>query len=165
MTAYAVTPATPDDAAAVAAFNCDLAAETEDLALDPAVVRAGVDALLADAAKGRYFLARPAGSATGEASGEVAGQLMVTTEWSDWRNGDWWWVQSVFVAPAHRRRGVFATLLDAAAAAADAAGAVGLRLYVERDNAPALAAYARRGFRETHYRLWERPAGGAGGSG
>ena len=167
MTAFAVTAAAPEDAAAIAAFNVAIAAETEDLALDPAVVRAGVDALLADPAKGRYFLARTAGGRNGDegggGSGELAGQLMVTTEWSDWRNGDWWWVQSVYVAPAHRRRGAFGALLDHAAAAAGAAGAVGLRLYVERDNAPARAAYARRGFAETAYRLYERPRSAAGG--
>ena len=167
--AFVVAPAAAADAGAIAAFNVALAAETEGLALDPAVVRAGVDALLADPAKGRYFLARPAGGGHGDGndggSGEICGQLMVTTEWSDWRNGEWWWVQSVFVAPGSRRRGAFGLLLDHAAAAADAAGAVGLRLYVERSNAAALRAYVARGFAETHYRLWERPSpGGAGGA-
>ena len=156
---FVVAAASAADAAAVAAFNVAIAAETEGLTLDPAVVRAGVDALLADPAKGRYFVARPPGGGPGA----VAGQLMITTEWSDWRNGDWWWVQSVYVAPAHRRRGAFGALLDHAAAAAGAAGAVGLRLYVERDNAPARAAYARRGFAETAYRLYERPRSAAGG--
>ena len=159
MSGFTVSPATPDDAATIAGFNVAIAAETEDLALDPATVRAGVVALLADAGKGRYFVARPAG----DDGGDVCGQLMVTTEWSDWRNGDWWWVQSVYVAAPHRRRGAFAALLDHAADAALAAGAVGLRLYVERENAAAQAAYARRGFAETAYRLWERPFGGSGG--
>ena len=149
---FTIRPATPDDAAVIAGFNVALAAETEDHALDPAVVRRGVAALLADPAKGRYFVACPAD----DPGGEPAGQIMVTREWSDWRNGDFWWVQSVYVAPPARGRGAFRALLGAVADAAGAAGAVGLRLYVERENAAAQGVYARSGFAETPYRVWER---------
>ena len=149
---FTVTDATPADAGAIADCNVRLAAETEDHPLDPATVRAGVAALLADRAKGRYFVARGPG-------GGVVGQLMVTTEWSDWRNGPFWWVQSVYVHRDHRGRGVFRALLGHAAGAAREAGAVGLRLYVEQDNAAAQETYRRCGFARTPYQIWERAAG------
>ena len=148
-----VRPAGAGDAAAIAAFNLRLAAETEGKELDPAVVAAGVAALLADPAKGLYFLARPAGA---DPTGPPVGQIMVTWEWSDWRNGAFWWIQSVYVAPERRGRGAFRALLGRAAAEAGAAGAVGLRLYAERDNRAALETYARCGFSAPGYVVLER---------
>ncbi|HEX6987420.1 MAG TPA: N-acetyltransferase [Planctomycetaceae bacterium] len=154
MPPFEITPATPADAETVAAFNLALAAESENLALDPPTVLAGVRAVLADPAKGRYFVAR---RSDGPDAGAVIGQLMVTVEWSDWRNGPLWWVQSVYVRPDCRRRGVFRSLFRHALEAAKAEGAPALRLYVERHNAAARATYESLGLRETGYLVLERP--------
>ena len=139
----------PADADVVAQFNVELARESENLILDPARVQAGVEALLRDPAKGTYFVA--------EADGAVLGQLLITHEWSDWRNGDFWWLQSVYVRPDARRRGVFQALFDHVLASAKRQGGVaGLRLYVEQNNDPALKTYRRLGLQETHYHVMER---------
>ena len=129
-------------------FNAAMAIETEALNLDRERLRAGVAALLADPAKGRYRVA--------ERAGAVVGALMLTREWSDWRCGDWWWIQSVYVRADARRAGVFRALFDSVAAEARANPDVcGLRLYVERDNLRAQATYRALGMDETHYRLFE----------
>src|SRR5437016_3340882 len=130
--------ATAADAAVIVDFNQRLAAETEGRPLDPAVLSAGVAAVLADPVRGLYFLA--------EADGAVVGQLMVTTEWSDWRNGWIWWIQSVYVRGEARRQGVFRALYEHVHAQALANPAVvGLRLYVERENLAAQQTYERLG--------------------
>ena len=144
-----VRPATPADLPTVVAFNAALANETEGKRLDPATLAAGVAAALADPAKGHYAVA--------EEAGRVVGQCLVTLEWSDWRNGWFWWIQSVYVLPAARRGGVFRDLyrhLEAAAAARP--DVIGLRLYVERDNARAQATYASLGMAEEPYNLMVR---------
>ena len=92
-----------------------------------------------------------------EAGGEVAAALTITTEWSDWRNGFFWWIQSVYVRPEHRRRGLYRTLHEHVRAAAEADPEVcGLRLYVERENASAQETYRALGMHETHYRMYEQ---------
>lgn len=153
---YRVRPATPDDRDVVAEFNRAMALETEGKTLDPAVLREGVARILGDPARGRYFLAE-------SAQGEVAGQASVTYEWSDWRNGSVWWIQSVYVAPGHRRKGVYSRLHRHIAAAARREGAIGLRLYVENDNRGARETYRALGMREAPYRvfqeLWGVPDG------
>jgi ribosomal protein S18 acetylase RimI-like enzyme len=137
------------DADVLARFNVQLAKESENLVLVPARVRAGVEALLRDPAKGTYYVA--------EAGGAVIGQLLITHEWSDWCNGDYWWVQSVYVRSDYRRRGVFQALFQHVLAGAEGRGDVAaIRLYVEKNNDPALKAYARLGLKETHYRILER---------
>jgi len=147
--AYFVRPAKPDDLDALVGFNQAMARETEDLALDVATLRAGVAALLADPARGRWFVI--------EAGGAVAAALTLTTEWSDWRNGFFWWIQSVYVRPEHRRRGLYRMLHEHVRAAAESDPEVcGLRLYVERENANAQATYRALGMHETHYRLYEQ---------
>lgn len=124
----------------------------EGKSLLPETVRAGVAALLADPRKGRYFVAC--------VEGRVVGQLMHTFEWSDWRNGDIWWLQSVYVAPEFRRRGVFQRLFKRLLQEAEAdSGVVGVRLYVEEDNHRAQEAYRRMGLREAGYRVMERMFG------
>ena len=143
----AVRDATDADAALLADFNVRLARETEALDLDPPTVLRGVRAALADPAKGRYFVA--------ELDGLAVGGLLVTREWSDWRDGDLWWIQSVYVVAEARGRGVFRSLYGHVERAARQAGAAGLRLYVERENAAARATYARLGMRETPYRVME----------
>ena len=128
--------------------NLRLALETERRQLDPATVAAGVKALLADAAKGIYFVA--------EADGQPVGQLLITREWSDWRNGDFWWIQSVFVLEAFRGQGVFRALFQHVEALARARTDVcGLRLYVEANNSRAQDAYRRLGLTKTDYELFE----------
>ena len=141
-----IRPATPADEDAVVRFNQLLAAESEGKTLDEPTLRAGVRAGLADRHKGFYTLA--------ELGGEVVGQVLVTFEWSDWRNGWYWWVQSVYVAAGARRAGVFRALFKHLKAAATADPTViGLRLYVERENHRAQAVYAAMGMTEEGYDL------------
>ena len=136
------------DAACLAGFNRAMAEETEGKALDPDVALRGVELLLAHPDRGFYLL--------GESHGEVLASLMVTTEWSDWRAGTFWWIQSVYVRPAQRRRGLFRALYAHVRALAVGAGDVcGLRLYVERENAGAHRTYEAVGMQETTYRLYE----------
>lgn len=136
------------DDVAIADFNLRLAWETEQLRLDAATVTAGVRAVLRDASHGIYFVA--------EAEGRVVGQCSITYEWSDWRNGDLWWLQSVYVDAAWRGRGVFRALFGEVENAARTAGAVGLRLYVEENNQGAQETYRRHGMERTHYLVYEK---------
>jgi GNAT superfamily N-acetyltransferase len=144
-----IRQATLENAAIIADYNVALADESENLKLEPARVRAGVEALLRDPGKGTYYIA--------VSEGEVVGQLLITHEWSDWRNGDIWWLQSVYVRPDFRRRGVFKALFDFVHAEAVRAKEVCcLRLYMETDNNRAREAYHRMGMTETHYEVLER---------
>lgn len=154
MPGFSLRPADLHDLDAIVEFNAAMALETEALVLDPERLRAGVAALLADSARGRYRVA--------VADGSVIGTLMLTREWSDWRCGDWWWIQSVYVAPAHRRRGVFAALYRHVEAQARAdAHVCGLRLYVERDNTSAQHTYTTLGMADAGYRMFEIALPGA----
>lgn len=146
---FQIRPARPADAPTVTEFNRRMAAETEGLQLDPSVLSSGVKAALADPNKGRYLVA--------ESEDRVIGQLMWTLEWSDWRNGWFWWIQSVYVAPEARRHGVYsalyAHLLDLATRQGDV---IGVRLYVEEHNQRAQATYVKQGMVRTHYLVYER---------
>jgi ribosomal protein S18 acetylase RimI-like enzyme len=147
-----IRPATPDDWETIADFNLKLAEETEPHSLDAETVRAGVRALLADDRKGRYFLACQ--------GARIVGQLMHTWEWSDWRNGDVWWLQSVYVDAEFRRQGVFRLLKQHLESLAEAdPKVVGLRLYVERDNGHAQKTYNSLGFESAGYLVMERMFG------
>ena len=149
MSSITIRPAVLADLPHVVEFNLRLAAESEDRQLAADVLTAGVEAVLRDPSKGRYFVA-----CAGDAP---IGQLMHTWEWSDWRNGMFWWVQSVYVAPEHRGRGAFRRLIEhLRELAAIETGVVGLRLYVEHNNAPALAVYERLGFGPTGYLVLEQ---------
>lgn len=129
--------------------NLAMALETEQRALERDVLERGVGAVLDRAERGFYLIA--------ERGGGPLGCLLVTREWSDWRNGEWWWLQSVYVTAPARRSGVFRALhAEVARRAAQAADVIGLRLYVERDNARAQATYASIGMQQTVYRLYER---------
>jgi ribosomal protein S18 acetylase RimI-like enzyme len=137
------------DADVIASFNIAMAHETEGKRLLPEVVGRGVRRLIAEPALGFYLVA--------ETGGEVVAVLMITTEWSDWRNGRFWWLQSVYVRPAWRRRGVFRALYAHVTAAAAAEPDVcGFRLYVERENRAAQATYRALGMHETDYLLLEQ---------
>ena len=157
MHAYRIRPAMPADAHLLAQWASAMALETEHKQLDPDTLRAGIATGIGEAAKARYFIAMEDSALAGhETVGMPVGTLMLTSEWSDWRNGDWWWIQSVYVAPEHRRRGVYAALYRHVEALARATpGVVGLRLYVERDNASAQRTYAALGMVDAGYAMYE----------
>jgi ribosomal protein S18 acetylase RimI-like enzyme len=145
------------DAPTIVEFNRLLAEESEGKALDLYVLSAGVAAALSDSAKGPYFLA--------EHDGVIVGQMQVTYEFSDWRNGWFWWIQGVYVRSDARRRGVFRALYNHIVEAAKRdPEVIGIRLYVERDNERAQKTYLGLGMTWTNYLLMElfpieRPAG------
>ena len=143
-----IRPAVPADLDVLASYNAAMALETEHLELDLERLRAGVGAVLRDEKKGFYLVAEEAGA--------VAGQLLITYEWSDWRNGAFWWVQSVYVRPESRGKGVYSALYgDAVRRAREAGDVCGLRLYVERENRRAQAAYQKLGMSPTVYDMYE----------
>ncbi len=142
-----IRPATPDDLERIVLFNQAMARETEGRELDRRTLAQGVKRLLKEPAWGRYFVA--------EQEARIVGQLMITTEWSDWRNGEIWWIQSVYVSKLHRRSGIYRRLHAYARDLARKEKAVGLRLYVERDNEPARATYRALGMHESSYRIFE----------
>lgn len=144
----AIRPARPADVEILAAWAEAMALETEGKSLDATTIRAGIAAGLADAHKARYLVA--------EHAGRPVGTLMLTSEWSDWRNGWWWWIQSVYVEPEARRLGVFRALYAQVEREARATpGVCGLRLYVENANVRAQATYAALGMVDAHYRVYE----------
>jgi len=144
-----VRPGQMRDAATIAVFNLRMAMETERLRLNPSVLERGVRAALADPAKGRYLVAEA------EAEGIVVGCLMLTREWSDWRDAELWWVQSVYVHADYRGRGVFRALYGHVVDLAREAGVHSLRLYVERHNEAAKKVYASLGFGPTEYEVMQ----------
>jgi ribosomal protein S18 acetylase RimI-like enzyme len=147
MRSVIVRPAAVADAERIVGWQLAMALETEDLQLDLDTVRRGVAGVFAQAGRGCYWLA--------EIDGLPVGGLLVTYEWSDWRCGDFHWIQSVYVEPSARSQGVFRALYHAVETRARAAGAVGLRLYVEQENTRAQATYHSLGMRENDYRFYE----------
>ena len=147
-----VRRASAEDLDTIADFNEAMAWETEGKVLDREVLRSGVSAVLEGRGKGNYYLA--------EVSGQVVGQLAITTEWSDWRNGFFWWIQSVYAHPDHRRRGIYRSLHNHVVAEAVSEGNVrGIKLYVDRENRRAHGVYASLGMAHSHYDLWEMDIG------
>ncbi len=143
-----VRPATITDLDFIVSGNIEMALETEGLALNAAVLREGVRAILGDTnVPGAYWIA--------ELDDVVVGQLMITFEWSDWRNRMIWWIQSVYVSPAARRHGVFRALYLHVRDEAKSGGAGGLRLYVDTTNSRAQQVYAALGMNGDHYRVFE----------
>jgi ribosomal protein S18 acetylase RimI-like enzyme len=140
--------AIPADVERIAEFNTAMAWETEKMRLDPAVITAGVTAAVSDRNKCDYWVAI--------IDDQVVGCLMITHEWSDWRNGDIWWIQSVYVDQNFRRRGVFTALYDHVTQLARQSGVAAIRLYVEHENAAAKSTYQRHGMHVTHYQVMER---------
>jgi len=128
--------------------NAEMALETEHLSLDLDRLRDGVHALFEEPARGVYYVA--------ESGGRRVAQMMITYEWSDWRNGNFWWIQSVWVEPPFRGQGVFKALYAHVEKLAREDGRVcGLRLYVENDNARAQVTYERCGMARTAYQMFE----------
>jgi len=144
-----IRPAAKSDARRIAELNCCLAEESEGKRLDGPTVLAGVEVLLDTPGYGRYYLA--------DDGTETVGQLLITFEWSDWRNGQFWWLQSVYVAPRYRRQGIFTMLFGHIALLAEQDPSVcGLRLYVDERNQHALDTYRALGLEYSGYRVMER---------
>ncbi len=133
-------------------FTLGVAKESEGLVPDKSKVQASIVAALEDPRKARYFVAESIDGNTRR----LVGSLFVTFEWSDWRNGWYWWIQAAYVVPEQRGTGIFRLLYEAVHAAAKAEGDVRrVRLYVEADNEAGLATYRSLGMEETHYRIFE----------
>lgn len=143
-----IREASLQDLDTIVRFNAAMARETEDKELPASIVTQGVRRVLSDPGCGQYFIA--------VAHEEVVGQLMFTLEWSDWRNGWFWWIQSVYVAPDWRGKRVFSTLYKHLEVLARADKEVcGLRLYVNAGNTSAQATYHSLGMESTDYRVME----------
>ncbi len=136
-------------------FNAALARETEGKALDPQQLRLGVESLMQDVEKGWYVIAERDLS---DSSRQVVGQLLITFEWSDWRNGMFWWMQSLYVEPQCRQQGILRQLYQYVCdqARASTGPICGVRLYVEKDNKTAQRAYQALGFHEAPYQVYEQ---------
>jgi GNAT superfamily N-acetyltransferase len=144
-----VRTAIPSDIPFLVDCNAAMALETEHRTLDRDVLARGTQAVFDDPTRGIYRIA--------ERDGEALGCLLVTCEWSDWRNGNWWWIQSVYVVPHARRSGAFRALYaDVETRARGSEGVVGIRLYVEKENTRAQATYAALGMSDSGYRLLQQ---------
>jgi ribosomal protein S18 acetylase RimI-like enzyme len=136
------------DAPALVEFNQSMALETEGKTLDPQILQSGVEAVFHDEKKGFYVVA--------EEDGRIVGGLMITFEWSDWRDGWFWWIQSVYILPHSRERGIYRLLYDFVRNAARERGDVcGFRLYVEKENVRAQKVYEKLGMEASHYLMYE----------
>jgi ribosomal protein S18 acetylase RimI-like enzyme len=143
-----IRAAAPEDAPAIVGFQLRMARETEELELDPATVTRGVAAVFADSSKGAYWVAGR--------GGQVVASLLTTYEWSDWRDGVVLWIQSVYVIPEERGRGVYRALYEHLRHRVEESPELkGIRLYVDKRNAAARAVYERLGMTREHYELFE----------
>jgi GNAT superfamily N-acetyltransferase len=148
MTDVQVREARRDDAAIIIEFQLAMALETEGLTLDRDILTRGVYAIFDTPTLGRYYVV--------ESDGRVVASLLITYEWSDWRNGMVWWIQSVYTAPDFRRRGVYAALYAHIRAQVEPEPNIrGIRLYVDNRNADAQKVYTRLGMEGEHYRVFE----------
>jgi len=143
-----IRQATINDAAAIADFNIKMAKETEGMDLIPEVITAGVRNMIENRQMGFYLVA--------EEDNLIQAALMVTTEWSDWRNGLFWWIQSVYVQPDYRRTGLYRSLYQKVKTLAeDDSNVCGFRLYVEHENLIAQETYRSLGMDQTDYQMFE----------
>jgi ribosomal protein S18 acetylase RimI-like enzyme len=137
-----------EDASNILEFQLRLARETEDVSLDKLVVSQGIKAIFDDPGKGAYYVA--------EWNGQVVGCFLITFEWSEWRNGNVWWMQSVYVDMLHRRRGIFKKMYDhLLQVVATEPKVLGLRLYVDKSNLRAQKVYGALGMDGDHYTVYE----------
>ncbi len=137
-----------EDAKSLVEFNQAMALETEGKRLDAQILESGVEAVLHDETKGFYAVA--------ESGGKIVGGLMVTFEWSDWRDNWFWWIQSVYILPEFRGRKIYSRLYDFVKQKAEEKGDVcGFRLYVERENRNAQKVYEKCGMEASHYLMYE----------
>ena len=129
-------------------FQINMALETENLELDKSSVRKGINAVFKDLLKGKYYVA--------EEGNRVVGSLLTTTEWSDWKNGTILWIQSVYVIPEYRKKGVFKQMYDYLKKMVEESDElIGLRLYVNKTNIIAQKTYEKIGMNGEHYKLYE----------
>jgi GNAT superfamily N-acetyltransferase len=142
-----IRKAVPADAEIIIDFQQKMAWETEKLTLVPEIVSKGVNAVFEDINRGQYWVA--------EENHKVVASLLITFEWSDWRNSNVWWFQSVYVLPEYRRKGIFRSLYLHIKDEADKKGIPGLRLYVEAGNLRAQQTYKAMGMQSEHYQLFE----------
>lgn len=147
-TSFNIRKATQEDAEIIARFNIEMALETENKVLQQEKIENGVRSLFKRPELGFYMVA--------EVEGTVIGSLMITKEWSDWRNGVFWWMQSVYVVPEFRRKGVYRSMYQKIKElAAQKPDVCGFRLYVENENRIAQKVYSDLGMDETHYKMFE----------
>jgi GNAT superfamily N-acetyltransferase len=142
-----IRKANPEDAAVIIDFQEKMAWETEQLTLIHDVVVKGVKAVFDNTSRGQYWVA--------ESDGKIIASLLITFEWSDWRNANVWWFQSVYVLPSFRRKGIFRMMYSLIKDEAEKQGIAGLRLYVETNNIPAQKTYESLGMQSEHYRMYE----------
>ncbi|HDR88279.1 MAG TPA: GNAT family N-acetyltransferase [Bacteroidetes bacterium] len=143
-----IRKASPDEYAIIADFQIRLARETENMDLDLSTVEKGVKAALADRSKGQYYVA--------ETGGKIIASMMITTEWSDWRNGNVWWIQSVYILPQFRGNRVFSHMYAfLKKQVVEYSDVLGLRLYVDRHNHHARRVYEALGMNGQHYTTYE----------
>jgi GNAT superfamily N-acetyltransferase len=142
-----VRKANPSDVSSIIDFQLKMAWETENLKLVPEIVTKGVIAVFHDQSRGQYFVA--------ESDSRVVASLLITYEWSDWRNCNVWWFQSVFVVPEFRRKGIFRKMYNYIKQLADEQDIAGLRLYVETRNSRAQKTYEALGMNSGHYAFYE----------
>ncbi|MBI1221157.1 MAG: GNAT family N-acetyltransferase [Bacteroidetes bacterium] len=147
MEVYPIRKARFEDARSIAKFNQNMALETENKILADEVIMPGVEAVLKDESKGFYYVA--------ETDEKVIGQLMITFEWSDWRNNTIWWIQSVYVDEPFRGKGIYKALYEKVKSDARNAGIQTIRLYVEKENHLAQSVYQKLGMEETVYDMYE----------
>jgi GNAT superfamily N-acetyltransferase len=142
-----IRKATTSDAEIIIDFQQKMALETEQMTLVPGTINKGVNAVFADPSRGQYWIA--------EEKGSIVASLLITYEWSDWRNSNVWWFQSVYVLPALRRTGIFRSMYKYIKNEADKEGIAGLRLYVETNNSGAQQTYEALGMKSLHYKMYE----------
>ncbi len=143
-----IRPSTEEDAEVIAAFQMNMALETENLVLDPQTVKQGVMHVYRDSSKGKYFVA--------EVGTQIVGSLLITYEWSDWRNNTVVWIQSVYVRPEFRRQGIYKALYQTIKKLVSEDNTfAGVRLYVDRTNMQAQQVYTKSGMNGDHYQLYE----------
>jgi GNAT superfamily N-acetyltransferase len=142
-----IRKATPEDSTVIIEFQQKMAWETEQMTLVPEIIFKGVNAVFSDPARGQYWVALN--------DSQVVASLLITYEWSDWRNCNVWWFQSVYVLPEYRRRGIFRSMYQFIKDEADKLGIAGLRLYVETNNSGAQNTYKTLGMKCEHYKMYE----------
>jgi RimJ/RimL family protein N-acetyltransferase len=148
MTTVSIRKSRPEDLSAIVDFQQRLALESENFHLDATIVTKGINAMFADPSKGTYFIA--------EVDGEIAGCHSITYEWSDWRNGMVWWIQSVYVVEKHRKNGVFKAMFEnLKTLIKNDPNLAGLRLYVDKTNKRAQKVYEAMGMNGEHYSVFE----------
>jgi GNAT superfamily N-acetyltransferase len=142
-----IRKATQEDAEVIIDFQQKMAWETEQMTLVPEIISKGVTAVFNNTTRGQYWVA--------EDGGKVIASLLLTYEWSDWRNSEVWWFQSVYVLPEWRRKGIFRSMYLHIKNEAEIKGVAGLRLYVETNNSGAQRTYESLGMQSEHYKMYE----------